>query len=118
MTIQSFVRQHYSPAAGESPVGHAVAVLSGLALVAMGAALVASIVFLPAGVAIGLLGLLIAGGGVFLHIQSPLKLSELLDALVGLAGAAIAMTFMIAVATFVIGFGVTVAVSLFRWLAN
>lgn len=118
MSVQSFMRRHYSPDLGESPIGHAAAVLAGLTLVAIGGGLVASVVFIPVGVTIGVLGLLILAGGVFAHIQSPLKFSELMDAVVGLAGAAIALTFMIAAAAMVIGLGVAVFVSVFRWLAS
>jgi len=118
MSVQSFMRRHYSPDLGESPIGHAAAVLAGLTLVAIGGGLIASVVFVPVGVTIGVLGLLILGGGVFAHIQSPLKFSELMDAVVGLAGAAIALTFVIAVAAMVLGFGAAVFVSMFRWLAS
>jgi hypothetical protein len=118
MSVQSFVRRHYSPDVGESPIGHAAAVLAGLTLVAIGGGLIASVVFIPVGVTLGVLGLLILGGGVFAHIQSPLKFSELMDAVVGLAGAAIALTFVIAAAAMVIGLGVAVLVSVFRWLAS
>ena len=63
-----------------------------------------SVVFLPAGIAIGLLGVLILGAGVFGHILSPLGFSDLMDAVIGLAGAAIAMTFTVAIFTFAVGF--------------
>ena len=118
MSVQSFVRRHYSRNAGESPIGHATAILGGLTLVAIGAGLIASVVFIPVGVTLSILGLLILGGGIFAHIQSPLKFSELMDTVVGLAGAAIALTFVIAAAAMGIGFGVAVLVSVFRWLAG
>jgi hypothetical protein len=118
MTVQDFFHRHYSTAVGESPTGHAVAVLAGLALIVIGTALIVSVVFMPAGVVIAVLGLLILGAGVFAHIMSPLTFAELMDAVVGLSGAAIAATFAIAVVAVVAGFGVTVLVSLFRWLVN
>jgi hypothetical protein len=118
MTVQNVIHRHYSPAVGESPAGHAIAVLVGLALIATGAGLVVSIVFLPAGIAIGTLGVLILGAGLFAHIMSPLTLSDLMDTMVGLSGAAIALTCAIAVAAGAAGFCITVFVSLFRWLAS
>jgi len=118
MTVQHFIHSHYSSAVGESPAGHAVAVLAGLALIATGAGLVVSIVFLPAGIAIGALGVLILGAGLFAHIMSPLTLSDLMDTMVGLSGAAIALTIAIAVAAVAAGFSITVFVSLFRWLVS
>jgi hypothetical protein len=118
MTVQSFIHRHYSPAMGESPAGHAIAVLAGLVLIAVGAALGMSIVFLPAGIAIGVLGILILGAGIFAHIMSPVTFSDLMDTMVGLSGAAITLTFAIAIVGVVAGFGITVFVSLFRWLAS
>jgi membrane-bound ClpP family serine protease len=118
MTVQDFIHRHYSPAVGESPTGHAIAVLAGLALIVIGAALVVSVVFLPAGIAIGVLGVLMFGAGVFAHITSPLTFADLMDAVIGLSGAAITLTIAIAIAAIVAGFGITVVVSLFRWLAS
>ena len=118
MTVQDFIHRHYSPALGESPTGHAIAILAGLGLIVMGGGLVFLVVFLPAGVAIAVLGVLLLGAGVFAHITSPLKFSDLMDAVVGLSGAAITLTFAIAVAAIVAGFGITVLVSLLRWLMN
>jgi hypothetical protein len=118
MTVQDFFRRHYSPAEGESPTGHAIAVLAGLALIVIGAALVVSVVFMPAGIAIGLLGILILGAGIFAHIVSPLTFADLMDAVVGLSGAAITLTIAIAIVAVIAGFGITVFVSLFRWLLN
>jgi len=77
-----------------------------------------TVVFLSAGIAIGVLGVLILGTGVFAHILSPLTFGDLMDAVIGLSGAAITLTIAIVIATFVAGFGITVFVSLFRWLAN
>ena len=116
MTVQDFFHRHYSPALGESPTGHAIAIIAGLGSMVIGGALVMSVVFLPAGVVIGVLGVLLFAAGIFAHITSPLKLSDLMDAVVGLSGAAITLTFAIAVAAVVVGFGITVFVSLLRWL--
>lgn len=118
MTVQDFIHRHYSPVLGESPTGHAIAILAGLVLMVIGAALVVSMVFLPAGVTIGALGLLILGAGIFGHIMSPLTFADLMDAIVGLSGAAVALTFAIAITAVVAGFGVTVLMSVFRWLVN
>ncbi len=115
MRANSFFYRHYL-AAGESFSTHAAAVLVGAVLMAVGAALVFTVAFLPVGVAIGLLGLLIFGGGVFGHIQSPVKFRDLLDSVVSLSGAAIGMTFALAVMLFlvVVGFGIVAA--LVEWL--
>ena len=118
MTVQRFIHRHYSRAAGESPGGHAVAVLAGLALTAIGIALGASVVFLPAGIAVGALGMFILGAGLFAHIMTPLTFGDLMDAIVGLSGAAIGLTFAVVIVTFIIGFGITVLASLFGWLVS
>jgi hypothetical protein len=116
--VHEFIHRHYSPEVGESPAGHAVAVVAGLLLMAIGAALVVSIVFLPAGIAIGTLGVLLFGAGIFAHIMSPLSVSDLMDAIVGLSGAAVTLTIAIAIAVMAVGFAITVLVSLFRWIAS
>ena len=118
MTVQDFFHRHYSSAVGESPAGHAIAILAGIALIVIGTAFIVSVVFLPAGIAIAVLGVLILGAGIFGHIMSPLTFAELMDTVVGLSGAAITLTFAIAIAAIAAGFGVTVLVSMFRWLAN
>ena len=41
-----------------------------------------------------------------------------MDAVIGLSGAAITLTFAVAIVAIVAGFGITVLVSLFRWLMN
>jgi hypothetical protein len=114
--VQDFIHRHYSPAVGESPAGHAIAIVAGLLLTAIGAALVVSIVFLAAGVAIGVLGLLILGAGIFGHIMSPLTLSDLMDTVIGLSGVAISVTIVLVAAGLAAGIGISVVVSLFRWL--
>jgi hypothetical protein len=118
MMVHDFMHRHYSPALGESPTGHVIAILAGLGLIAIGGALVVSIVFLPAGLAIGVIGVLLLGAGVFAHITSPLKFSDLMDAAIGLSGAAITLAFAIAIGAVVAGFAITVLVSLFQWLMN
>lgn len=118
MTVQDFFHRHYSPELGESPTGHAIAILAGLGLIVIGGMFVMSMVFLPAGIAIGALGAALLGAGVFAHITSPLKFADLLDAIVGLSGAAITLTFAITIAAVVAGFGITVVVSVFRWLMS
>jgi hypothetical protein len=87
-------------------------------LIAIGVALVMTVVFMPAGIAIGILGVLILGAGIFSHIMSPLRFSELMDAVVGLSGAAITLTFAVAIVAVVAGFGITVLASFFAWLMN
>ena len=118
MKAQTFVHDHYSAEVGESPTGHAAAVLGGILLMVVGVAVVATVALLPVGLVIGLLGLLIFGGGVFGHIRSPLKLKDLMETIVGLAAAAIGMTFTLAIAAFVVGFVGTVVVLLFGWIRN
>ncbi len=118
MSLQTFVQRHYSPTAGESPLGHAVVVVAGFALMAVGTFLVASIVWIPAGVVIGLVGLLALIGGVWAHISKPVNLSELADSAVKLTGAAIAMAFGLAVMAMIVGFALTVLVSLIRLIAG
>src|SRR5689334_2044225 len=103
MKATTFFHRHYL-AAGESFTTHAAAVLVGLVMMIVGAALAATVAFLPVGVVIGLLGLLIMGGGIFAHIQSPVKFQDLADAVIGLAGAAISLTLTLAVALFLVAF--------------
>ena len=116
MSIRSYLRQHYSTTAGESPVGHAAAILAGLALVIIGGGLIASVVFAPLGMPTTVLGLFVLAGGLFAHIQSPLSAKDLVDTVIGLSGAAIAATFAIVVAAMVVGFGATLIVTFFRAL--
>jgi hypothetical protein len=118
MKAQTFVHDHYSPQVGESPTGHAAAILGGLVLMAAGLGLMFTVALLPVGLVVGLLGLFIFGAGVFGHIRSPLTVKDLMDTIVGLAAAAIGMTFTLAIAAFVVGFGVTVLVLLFGWIRH
>ena len=89
MRAQTFVHDHYSAEIGESPVGHAAAILAGLLLMVLGGGVAATVAMLPVGLVIGLLGFLILGGGVFGHVRGPLKFRDLASTLIGLAGAAI-----------------------------
>jgi len=116
MTVQTFFQRHYSPLTGESPLGHAVAVLAGLMLMTIGAALAFSLVLLPVGSVIGLIGVMLFVGGVFAHIQSPLKLRDLMDAIVTLTGAAIAGTFALAILAAAVGLMVTALLAFLQWL--
>jgi hypothetical protein len=116
MKARTFVHDHYSLDAGESPTGHAAAILGGLALVGVGIALVFTVALLPVGLVVGLLGLSIFGAGVFGHVRSPLKFNELMGTIVSLAGMAIGITLTLAIVTFVAGFAITVCVLLFGWV--
>lgn len=118
MKAQTFVHDHYSAQAGESPTGHAAAVLGGIVLMVVGVGIIATVALLPVGLVIGLLGLLIFGGGVFGHIRGPLKFKDLTETIVSLAGAAIGMTFTLAIAAFVVGFAATVLVLVFGWVKS
>ena len=55
---------------------------------------------------------------IFARRRHSMKFTDVLDAVVGLIGAAIAMAFMAAVAVIVIGFSLAVFVSIFRWIAS
>jgi hypothetical protein len=118
MKAQTFIHNHYSTQVGESPTGHAAAVLGGLVMMVAGLGLVFTVALLPVGIVVGLLGLFIFGAGLFGHIRSPLKLKDLMETVVGLAAAAIGMTFTLAIAAFVVGFGVTVLVLLYGWIRH
>jgi hypothetical protein len=118
MKAHAFVHEHYSREVGESPVGHALAILCGLAMMGVGVGLLFTVALLPVGLVVGLLGLFIFGAGALGHIGSPLKLRELMDTIISLAGMAIGMTFTLAIAAFVAGFVVTVLVLLFGLVRN
>lgn len=118
MKAHTFVHDHYSLDAGESPTGHALAILGGLVLMAIGVALAFSVALLPVGVVVGLMGLFILGAGVFGHINGPLKVKDLLETIVSLAGMAIGMTLTLAAAAFVAGFAITVLVLLVGWIKH
>jgi hypothetical protein len=106
------------PSNKESRVFHAAAVLAGLVLMVVGLALMATVSLLPVGVALGLLGLFILGGGLFAHIESPVKIRDMLGAVVSLSGAAIGMTFSLAVALFVVAMSVSVVFLIAGWLRS
>ena len=65
-----------------------------------------------------LLGLFIFAAGVFGHISSPLKIKDLMETIVSLAGMVIGITFTLAIAAFVTGFAITVLVLLFGWIKS
>jgi hypothetical protein len=117
MRASAFFHRHYL-VAGESLTTHAAAVLVGAVMIVAGVALAATVAFLPVGVVVGVLGLLILGGGIFAHIQSPVRFKDLADSVIGLAGAAIGLTFTLAVALFLVAFGVSVVVALVGWLRS
>ena len=112
MKAHTFIHDHYSLDAGESPTGHALAILGGLVLMAIGIGLALSVALLPVGIVVGLIGLFILVAGVFGHINSPLKFKDLMETIVSLAGMAIGMTFTLAIAAFIAGFAITVLVLL------
>lgn len=87
-------------------------------MIAGGVGLAWTVVFLPLAMVIGLLGLFILLEGVFAHIQSPLKIGDLMDAIVGLAGAAIAMTFALAAAALLLAFGLGTVTAFIEWLRS
>jgi len=118
MKAHAFVHDHYSPDVGESPVGHALAILAGLVMMGVGVGLMFTVALLPVGVVLGLLGLFVFCAGALGHIGSPLRFKELMDTIVSLAGMAIGMTFTLAIAVFVAGFVVTVLVLLFGLVKN
>jgi|RhiMetdeSRZDD1v2_1073273.scaffolds.fasta_scaffold2086284_2 small-conductance mechanosensitive channel len=116
MRVQAFLHRHYSSDVGESPVAHAVAVLTGLVLMIVGAALAASLILLPLGVVTGLVGVMLFGAGVWAHIQSPLTLRDLMDTIVTLTSAAVAGTFALAILAAALGLALTAAFEIFQWL--
>ena len=118
MKVHAFLYNRYSPDLGESPIGHAAAVLSGLTLIAIGGVMVATVVLVPLGTVLGLLGVMLLAGGVFAHIQSPLTLTDLLDTVVGLTGAAIAMTFSLTVLAMATGLVFTALYAFVQWLGR
>lgn len=118
MVLQSFIPRRYSVTAGESPLGHALVIGAGFVFLVIATLLLVSVVWIPAGVVIGIAGLLTLGGGVWGHITRPLNLEDLADSMVKLTSAAIAMTFALTVAAIIAGFALTIVVSLFRWLLS
>ncbi len=116
MRVHAFLHRHYSAQVGESPVGHAIAIVIGAGMMAMGVGLALSMVFLPIGVVIGLLGTFIFAEGVFAHIERPLKIRDMADAVIGLTGAAIAVTFALAVLFFLVTFGAGTFAAFVEWI--
>ena len=116
MRVQAFIHRHYSPEVGESPIAHALAVLAGLVLMTIGGALAASLVLLPLGSVIGLVGLMLFGAGVWAHMQSPLRLRDFMDTIVTLTSAAVAGTFALAILAGAMGLGVTALFEIIQWI--
>jgi hypothetical protein len=117
MKANSFFYRHYF-AAGESLSVHAAAVMVGVMMMIAGLVLAATVALLPVGVMVGLLGLFIFGGGVFGHIQRPVRFGDLVDTVLSLAGAAIGMTFTLAVLLFLTAVTVSVVWLSVGWLRN
>ena len=116
MSFHTFLHRHYSTQVGESPAGHAIAIVIGAAMVALGIGLAASVAFLPVGAVVGFLGVFMLVEGVLAHIERPLKLRDLVDAMIGLAGAAIALTFALTVVLFLVSFGAGTIAGVIEWL--
>jgi len=116
--VHTFVHDHYSPGADESPVGHAIAVLTGLLFIAVGAVLAYPLVLLPIASVVELAGLMLLGGGLFAHVRSPLTFHDLLDDIVSLAGAAIAGTFALTVVAIATGLVGTAVFEIVEWLVH
>ena len=57
MKAPTFVHDHYSAGVGESPTGHAAAILGGLITMAVGTGFVLTVALLPVGIVVSLLGL-------------------------------------------------------------
>src|SRR5689334_9817559 len=117
MKADSFIARHYL-VAGESLTTHAAAVLTGLVMMLVGGAIAMTVALFPVGVVVGLLGLLILGGGIFAHIQSPVTVHEMVDTVISLAGMAIGMTFTLAVVLFLIAMSVSVVWLIAGWLRS
>lgn len=116
MSVRAFFHRHYSAQVGESPTAHGMAIVAGGAMMAVGVGLTLSVVFLPVGTVIGLIGLFVLVQGVFAHIERPLTLRNLLDALVAFACAAIGLTFALAILFFLVTFGAGTFAGIFEWL--
>ena len=102
---------------GESMLGHGLVLAAGFVLLVIATILVASVVWIPAGVVVGIIGMFALAGGIWAHITNPVNMEDLADSLVKITGAAIAITFGLAVAAIVVGYAVSVVVGLVRWLA-
>lgn len=116
MKVHAFFHRHYSAAAGESPAGHAMAIAAGAVMIVIGGYLMLSLLFLPLGAVIGILGVFVLVEGAIAHIQRPVTLSDACEAAIGLAGGAIAVTFALSVLVLVIVFGAGTFAALIDWL--
>src|SRR5689334_2984007 len=97
MKVHAFFHRHYRVDADESLAGHALAIAGGAVMVVIGCYLMLSLLFLPLGAVIGIIGFSVLVEGAIAHIQSPLKFRDACDAAVGFAGGAIALTFALTV---------------------
>ena len=68
MTAHAFANHHVAGLFG-SFFGHVAALIVGFILMVLGLALGVTMIMLPAGLALGLLGFLIFLGGLFAHIE-------------------------------------------------
>jgi hypothetical protein len=102
---------------GESVLGHGLILAAAFLLLVIATILAASVVWIPAAVVVGIVGLFALAGGIWAHITNPVNVEDLADSLVKMTGAAIAITFGIAVIATVAGYAVSVVVGLLRWLA-
>ena len=118
MKVQAFIHRHFSPSVNESPIGHAAALLAGITLAVAGGALVASVAFAPLGLVIGLLGVMLLSAGVAAHIPSPVTFTDAMDVVVGLAGAAIAMSWVVIAAAIAVGLALTALFEIFQWVVR
>jgi hypothetical protein len=116
MKVQEFVHRHYSASVGESPIGHAAAVVAGILLMGVAAALAASIVLVPLATVIGVVSVMLLGTGLVGHIESGVTFDAALDAVVGLTGAAIALTFALAISAIALGFAFTALFEVAQWI--
>ena len=107
MKAHGFVHDHYSIDAGESPAGHLAATMFGLGMLGTGILLMLTVAMLPEGIAVGLMGLFVFGAGMFGHIRTPLKLADLMENVVAVAGMAISVTLALAIGAIVVGCAVT-----------
>jgi cadmium resistance protein CadD (predicted permease) len=102
---------------GESVLGHGLILAAGFLLLVIATLLAASVVWIPAAVVVGIVGMFALAGGIWAHITNPVNVEDLADSLVKMTGAAIAITFGIAVIATIAGYAVSVVVGLLRWLA-
>ena len=118
MKTAPFAFAHHPRNPEESFWGHALAIVTGAFLIAIGVALAATVALVGAGSVVGLAGLLLLGGGLFARIEKPLTIKDLADSVVTLVGAAIAMTFAAVAAIFLCALALSLIVGVTRWVAH